>query len=144
MLRDMIRNVLIMGLFLGVSGFVLTEMILTLLLPLISVRALVFILMALICWLLIDCITLAYDLERATASTSTDGERHLLRSLSYANRKCAIIHSFLKDEIAEHSETARKLDQELASKAGVISSIREMHGRRMVRSTSLSSEWQCI
>ena len=127
MLRDLIRNVLVMGLFLGGTGFILTEMILALFLPLVSVRALVFILVTLVCWFLIDSITLAHDLERATASTSTDGERHLLRSLSYANRKCELIQSFLNNEIAEHARTARKLDQELASKkTSVICSIRKM------------------
>ena len=141
MLRDLIRNLLVMGLFLGGSGLILTEVILALLLPLVSVRALVFILVALVCWFLLDSITLAHDLERATASTSTDGERHLLKSLSYANRKCELVHSFLKYEIAEHAETARKLDQELASKPSVISSIRKMHGRQTVHITNRSSKW---
>jgi hypothetical protein len=141
MLRDLIRHVLVMGLFLGGSGFVLTEMVFTLLLPLISTRTLVFILMALICWLLLDSITLAQDLARATASTSTDGERHLLRSLSFANRKCATVHSFLGDEIAAHRETARRLDQEMAFNARVMASIGKMRGRRIVRSMSHSSEW---
>jgi hypothetical protein len=127
MLRDLIRNILIVGLFLGGSGFILTEMILAILLPLISVRSLVFILVVLVCWFLVDCITLAQDLKRATASTSTDGERHLLRSLTYANRKCELIQSFLNNEIAEHARTARKLDQELASKKiSVICRIRKM------------------
>lgn len=141
MLRDLIRHVLVMGLFLGGSGFVLTEMVFSLLLPLISTRTLVFILMALICWLLLDSITLAQDLARATASTSTDGERHLLRSLSYANRKCATVHSFLRDEIAAHRETARRLDQEMAFNARVMASIGKMRGRQIVRSMSNSSEW---
>jgi hypothetical protein len=142
MLRDLIRHVLVMGLFLGGSGFVLTEMVFTLLLPLISTRTLVFILMALICWLLLDSITLAQDLARATATgTSTDGERHLLRSLSFANRKCATVHSFLRDEITAHRETARRLDQEMAFNARVMASIGKMRGRQIVRSMSHSSEW---
>jgi hypothetical protein len=132
MLRDLIRNVLVVGFFLGGSGFILTEMILALFLPLVSVRALVFILVTLVCWFLMDSITLAHDLERATASTSTDGERHLLRSLSYTSRKCELVQSFLKHEIAEHANTARKLDQELASKASVTYISRKLDGCKKV------------
>lgn len=109
-MRDMLRNVLVIGLFLAGSGYVLTEVVLTLVLPLVSVRALVFVLMALICWFLLDNITLAQDLALATQSTSTDGERHLLRSLAFANRKRELAHSLLKDESAAHRETARQLD----------------------------------
>ena len=97
--RDLIRNVLVLCLFLGAVGFVLTEMLLTWALPLLpSVRALVFPLVVLICWLLLDAVTLAYDLARAEGNPSTEGERRVLRSLSYANRRRALVDAWLEGE----------------------------------------------
>jgi hypothetical protein len=107
---DLLRNFLVLTIFLAATGFVLSEMLLAVVLPLLSVRALVFALSALICWLLLDNVTLAQDLFHATASTSTDGERHLLRSLMFANEKFRLAHAQLEEEIASHRATALQLD----------------------------------
>lgn len=145
---ELFRNFLIITIFLAASGFVLSEMLLAFVLPLLSVRALVFGLSALICWLLLDNVTLAQDLFHATASTSTDGERHLLRSLSFASQRRALTLSQLEDEIASHRATALELDllsdqlnrarvtalhwSLLASKSIVISNIERMNKPRRV------------
>jgi hypothetical protein len=131
-------------------------MLLTFVLPLLSVRALVFALSALVCWLLLDNVTLAQDLAHATASTSTDGERHLLRSLLFASRRRALTHSQLEEEIASHRATALQLDllseqsnraritalhwSLLASKSIVVSNLERMQNdRRPTRRMS----WDC-
>ena len=146
-MRALLRNVLVVGLFLAACGYVFTEMVLTLVSPLVSMRALVFVLTVLICWLLLDNIIIAYDLAHAAQDTSTDGERHLLRCLSLSNRKCALVHSLLEDEIAAHREIARQLDRlqsvnltalrwsVLASKTIVAYNVRKMR-RPLVRSFS--------
>ncbi len=149
---DLFRNFLVITIFLAASGFVLSEMLLAL--PLLSVRALVFALSALICWLLLDNVTLALDLLHATSSTSTDGERHLLRSLSFASQRRALTLSQLEDEIASHRATALQLDllseqlnrarvtalhwSLLASKSIVISNIERIKkpSRVLIRSSS--------
>ena len=64
---NVFRNILIVSLFMTASGFVLSEMLLAFVLPLLSVRALVFALSALVCWLLLDNVTLAQDLFHAKA-----------------------------------------------------------------------------
>jgi hypothetical protein len=153
---NVFRNILIVSLFMTASGFVLSEMLLAFVLPLLSVRALVFALSALVCWLLLDNVTLAQDLAHATASTSTDGERHLLRSLLFASRRRALTHSQLEEEIASHRATALQLDllseqsnraritalhwSLLASKSIVVSNLERMQNdRRLTRSSS----WDC-
>ena len=153
---NLFRNILIVGLFMTASGFVLSEMLLAFVLPLLSMRALVFALSALVCWLLLDSVTLSHDLAHATANTSTDGERHLLRSLLFANRRRALTHSQLEEEIASHRETALQLDllleqsnraritalhwSLLASKSIVVSNLERMQNdRRLTRSSS----WDC-
>jgi hypothetical protein len=151
---DLLRNFLVLTIFLAATGFVLSEMLLALVLPLLSVRALVFALSALICWLLLDNVTLAQDLSHATASTSTDGERHLLRSLMFANQKFALTHAQLEEEIVSHRATALQLDllleqlnrarvtalhwSLLASKSIVISNVERMKKPRhvLIRSSS--------
>jgi hypothetical protein len=149
-MSDLFRNFLVLSIFLAVSGFVLSEMLFAFVLPLLSVRALVFALSALIGWLLLDNVTLAQDLSHATASTSTDGERHLLRSLSFAGQRRALAHSQLENEIASHRATALELDllseqmnrarvtalhwSLLASKSIVISNIERMNKPRVDKS----------
>ena len=153
---NLFRNILIVSLFMTASGFVLSEMLLAFVLPLLSVRALVFALSALVCWLLLDSVTLSHDLAHATANTSTDGERHLLRSLLFASRRRALTHSQLEEEIASHRATALQLDllseqsnraritalhwSLLASKSIVVSNLERMQNdRRQTRSSS----WDC-
>ena len=153
---DLFRNLIVIAIFISASGFVLSEMLLAFVLPLLSVRALVFALSALVCWLLLDNVTLAQDLAHATASTSTDGERHLLRSLLFASRRRALTHSQLEEEIASHRATALQLDllseqsdraritalhwSLLASKSIVVSNLERMQNdRRLTRSSS----WDC-
>lgn len=153
----MFRGVLVICLFMIVSGLLLSEMLLAFVLPQLSVRVLVFALSALICWLLLDNVTLAADLAHATASTSTEGERHLLRSLLFSSRKRALIHSLLDGEIASHRETVLKLDlllekssratltalhwSLLASKTIVMSNLQQMQHRHPELPRSHSSGW---
>jgi hypothetical protein len=129
-------------------------MLLAFVLPLLSMRALVFALSALVCWLLLDSVTLSHDLAHATANTSTDGERHLLRSLMFASRKRDLANSQLVEEIASHRATALQLDllleqsdrarftalhwSLLASKSIVISNIERIKKPRrvLIRSSS--------
>ena len=154
---DLFRNLIVITIFLATTGFVLSEMLLAFVLPLLSVRALVFGLSALISWLLLDNVTLAQDLFHAKANTSTDGERHLLRSLVFANRERALTHAQLEGEIASHLATALQLDllseqsnrsklalmhwSLLASKTTVISNIERMKKPHRVLLRSKSDDW---
>ena len=96
--------------FLCVCGLIVSEALLFLQ-EIMSPRGFAFAMGVLLCWLLLDNLVTAQDLQRATAGTSTDGERSLLRRVSYATLQSRVLRARLDSEIGLHLETAMELDR---------------------------------
>ena len=96
--------------FLFVCGLIVSEGLLFLQ-QMMSPRGYAFAMGVLLCWLLLDNLVTAYDLQRATEETSTEGERALLRSMSYGTLQTRALRARLDNEIDQHLRTAMELDR---------------------------------
>jgi hypothetical protein len=95
--------------FLCVCGLIVSEALLYLQ-QLMSARGFAFVVAVIICWLFLDNLVTANDLQRATLDTTTDGERALLRRMAFECRHNRILQTRLENEILLHLETAMSLD----------------------------------
>ena len=131
-----ILNTLIVCTFLTVSGLAMLEPLMRLA-AFLPPRLTAFIVAAVMCWLLLDNVTLAFDLVRAVAlpNTTTQAERIMLRRIRAANQYSDFVRAQLDAEMAAHRETAARLDTEIIQHCRTTSKLRktltEQHGNQM-------------
>jgi hypothetical protein len=104
------RQAMALSAFLCACGLIVSEGLLFLR-EIMSPRGFAFATAVLLCWLFLDNLITAQDLQRATAGTSTDGERALLRRVAYGALQNRALRVRLDNEIEQHLETAMELDQ---------------------------------
>lgn len=104
------RQVVALSAFLCVCGLIVSEALLFLQ-QVMSPRGYAFAMGVALCWLFLDNLVVAQDLQRATAEISTDGERALLRRVSFGTLQCRALRNRLDSEIEQHLETAMELDR---------------------------------
>ncbi len=100
-------------------------------------RLTAFIVAAVMCWLLLDNATLAFDLVQVAnqPNTTTKSERSMLRRIRAANQYSDFVRAQLDAEMAAHRETAEKFDMEILQHCRTTSKLRnnltEQHGNQM-------------
>ena len=107
--------------FLCVCGLLLSEALLYVQ-GLMSARGFAFLVGVIICWLFLDNLVTAQDLQCATKTAiTTECERSLLRRVAFASQQNNVLRKRLENEIALHLETAMALDraeEDLQSRRG--------------------------
>ena len=96
--------------FLGICGLILSEALLYLQ-QLMVARCYALLVAVVVCWLFLDGLVTAQDLQRATQDTTTDYERLLLRQMSSLSQQNNVLRTRLENEISLHLETAMALDR---------------------------------
>ena len=108
MVLRLMRSVAVVCLFISACGVLVSEFLLIPILSSLSPHLGPFCLSVLLCWLVLDNITLALDLARALVPSRA--ESFMFLRLRVADQRVKLISARIDDEVASHGKTAEQLD----------------------------------